>query len=114
MKPKKVIKPFSVVEQIKKSLPDAILNQELQPGTPLTEMEPQGWLGVSRAPIRDIISVFESEDLVEVNAFKEKYVRKYTDERGKKSAPCRAAWKDFPPVLWPAGQAANNSTSCWR
>ena len=113
MKPKKFTKPFSIVEQIHKSLSDAILNQELQPGTPLTEMTPQGWFGVSLAPIRDIISVLESEDLVGVNAFKEKYVRRYTGERGKKSAPCRAAGKVFPPVLQTAGQAANNSTSCW-
>ncbi|MGA3117538.1 MAG: hypothetical protein ABSF90_24265 [Syntrophobacteraceae bacterium] len=50
MKPKKFTKPFSVVEQIRKSLPDAILNQRLRPGTPFSEMELQGWFGVSRAP----------------------------------------------------------------
>ena len=50
MKPKKFTKPFSVVEQIRKSLPDAILNQRLRPGTPFTETVLQGWFGVSRAP----------------------------------------------------------------
>jgi len=80
MKPKKFTKPFSVVEQIHKSLSDAILNQELQPGTPLTEMELQGWFGVSRAPIREAIRMLESEGLVVVNAFKKKYVRKLTNE----------------------------------
>ncbi|MGA3115379.1 MAG: GntR family transcriptional regulator [Syntrophobacteraceae bacterium] len=80
MKPKKFTKPFSVVEQIHKSLSDAILNQELQPGTPLTEMELQQWFGVSRAPIREAIRMLESEGLVVVNAFKKKYVRKLTHE----------------------------------
>src|SRR5208283_3952113 len=80
MKPKKFTKPFSVVEQIYKSLSDAILNQELQPGTPLTEMELQQWFGVSRAPIREAIRMLESEGLVVVNAFKKKYVRKITNE----------------------------------
>ncbi len=78
MKPKKFTKPFSIVEQIHKSLSDAILNQELQPGTPLTEIELQEWFGVSRAPIREAIRKLESEGLVVVNAFKKKYVRKLT------------------------------------
>ena len=78
MKPKKFTKPFSIVEQIHKSLSDAILNQELQPGTPLTEIELQEWFGVSRAPIREAIRMLESEGLVVVNAFKKKYVRKLT------------------------------------
>ena len=78
MKPKKFTKPFSIVEQIHKSLSDAILNQELQPGTPLTEIELQQWFGVSRAPIREAIRKLESEGLVVVNAFKKKYVRKLT------------------------------------
>ena len=80
MKPKKFTKPFSIVEQIHKSLSDAILNQELQPGTPLTEIELQQWFGVSRAPIREAIRLLESEGLVVVNAFKKKYVRKLTHE----------------------------------
>jgi len=80
MKHKKFTKPFSIVEQIHKSLSDAILNQELQPGTPLTEIELQEWFGVSRAPIREAIRLLESEGLVVVNAFKKKYVRKLTHE----------------------------------
>jgi len=80
MKPKKFNKPFSVVEQIHKSLSDAILNQELQPGTLLTEMALQEWFCVSRAPIREAIRMLESEGLVVVNAFKKKYVRKLTPE----------------------------------
>ncbi len=80
MKPKKFSKPYSVVQQIHKSLSDAILNQELLPGTPLTEMELQEWFGVSRAPIREAIRMLESEGLVVVNAFKKKYVRKLTPE----------------------------------
>ncbi len=80
MKLNKFTKPFSIVEQIHKSLSNAILNQELQPGTPLTEIELQEWFGVSRAPIREAIRLLESEGLVVVNAFKKKYVRKLTHE----------------------------------
>lgn len=80
MKPKEFTKPSSIVEQIHKSLSEAIINQELKPGTPLTEMELQQWFGVSRAPIREAIRLLESEGLVVVNAFKKKYVRKLTNE----------------------------------
>jgi DNA-binding GntR family transcriptional regulator len=80
MKPKKFNKPFSVVEQIHKSLSDAILNQELQPGTLLTEMALQEWFCVSRAPIREAIRLLESEGLIVVNSFKKKYVRKLAHE----------------------------------
>lgn len=73
---KKFTKPISIVEQIHKSLSDAILNQELKPGTPLTEIELQEWFGVSRAPIREAIRLLESEGLVVVSAFKKKSVRK--------------------------------------
>jgi DNA-binding GntR family transcriptional regulator len=80
MKPRNVEKPSSVVEQIYRSLSKAILNQELEPGTPLTEAELQEWYGVSRAPIREAIRLLESEGLVVVNAFKKKYVRKLSHE----------------------------------
>lgn len=80
LKPKKFPRPISIVEQIHKSLSDAILNQELKPGTPLTEAEIQEWFGVSRAPIREAIRLLESEGLVVVNAFKKKYVRKLSHE----------------------------------
>ncbi len=80
MKPIEFTKPSSIVEQIHKSLLEAISNHELEPGTPLTEAQLQKWFGVSRAPIREAIRLLESEGLVVVNAFKKKYVRKYTSE----------------------------------
>lgn len=80
LKPIEFTKPSSIVEQIHKSLLEAISNHELEPGTPLTEAQLQKWFGVSRAPIREAIRLLESEGLVVVNAFKKKYVRKYTSE----------------------------------
>jgi DNA-binding GntR family transcriptional regulator len=80
VKPKEFTKPSSVVEQIHRSLSEAILNHELKPGTALTEAQLQEWFGVSRAPIREAIRLLESEGLVVVNAFKKKYVRKYSKE----------------------------------
>ena len=68
------------MEQVYRSLTKAILNQELKPGTPLREAELQAWFGVSRAPIREAIRLLESEGLVVVNAFKTKYVRKFSRE----------------------------------
>lgn len=76
----KFAKPSSIVQQIHKALSDAILNQELKPGAPITEMELQEWFGVSRAPIREAIRMLQSEGLVVVNAFKKKYVRRISKE----------------------------------
>ena len=71
-------KPRSMVDQIYHSMRKAIAKGTLYPGQDLKEKELQKWFGVSRAPIREAIRLLEAERLVEVDAYKGKYVRHIT------------------------------------
>lgn len=71
-------RPRSLVDQIYKTLGRAIARGELAPGQVLKEVELQKAFHVSRAPIREAIRLLEADDLVVVDAFKKKYVRKVT------------------------------------
>jgi len=71
-------KPRSMVDQIYHELGRAISKGDLPPGTILKETELQKWFAVSRAPIREAIRLLEADDLVVVDAYKKKHVRKVT------------------------------------
>ena len=72
------LKPQSMVNQIYKDLGRAIAKGDLPPGVLLKETELQKWFGVSRAPIREAIRMLQADDLVIIDAYKKKYVRKVT------------------------------------
>jgi DNA-binding GntR family transcriptional regulator len=92
-------KPFSLVQQIHQALSKAILTGELKPGTPLKESELQKWFGVSRAPIREAIRLLESEGLIVVKAFKEKYVRRLSPEELRETFTVLACLDGFAAFL---------------
>jgi DNA-binding GntR family transcriptional regulator len=92
-------KPSSMVHQIHQALSKAILSGELRPGTPLKETDLQKWFGVSRAPIREAIRLLESEGLVIVKAFKEKYVRKLAPEELRETFTVLACLEGFAALL---------------
>jgi len=71
-------KPLSTVDQIYRTLGRAIAKGELAPGQVLKEQELQKAFHVSRAPIREAMRLLEADDLVVVDAFKKRYVRKVT------------------------------------
>ena len=76
----KPFKPGSVVEQVYRTICDAIIDGSLAPGQPLKEQELQKHFGVSQAPIREAIRLLEADRLVVVSAYKGKHVRKITRE----------------------------------
>lgn len=76
----KPYKPGSVVQQVYRTICDAIMDGSLAPGQPLKEQELQQHFEVSRAPIREAIRLLEADRLVVVSAYKRKYVRKITYE----------------------------------
>lgn len=69
-----------MVEQVYRTICDAIMDGSLTPGQPLKEQELQQHFGLSRAPIREAIRLLEADRLVVVNVYKRKYVRKITRE----------------------------------
>ena len=83
----KFSKPRSMVDQIYHSMRKAIAKGTLNPGQVLKEKELQKWFGVSRAPIREAIRLLEAEKLVEVDAYKKKYVRHITHDYLKDIIP---------------------------
>ena len=87
----KFSKPRSMVDQIYHSMRKAIAKGTLKPGQVLKEEELQQWFGVSRAPIREAIRLLEAERLVEVDAYKEKYVRHITHDYLKDVIPVMAS-----------------------
>ncbi|MEW5913461.1 MAG: GntR family transcriptional regulator [Thermodesulfobacteriota bacterium] len=76
----KPYKPGSLVEQLYRTICDAIMDGSLAPGHPLREADLQKHFSVSRAPIREAIRLLEADRLVVVSAYKRKYVRKITRE----------------------------------
>jgi len=88
-------KPVSMVDQIRKTLSDAIVNGKLSPGQLIKEKDLQKWFGVSRAPIREAIRLLEADELVVVDAYRKKYVRRITFEYLNDIIPIAACLEGF-------------------
>lgn len=72
------IKNTSIREQTLDALREAILTGELKPGQALIEMDLSKQLGVSRAPIREALSILNSEGLLETIPYHGTTVRRLT------------------------------------
>lgn len=94
-KPADISKPLSIVDQIYRDLVNAIVEGRLMPGQLLTEREFQEWFGVSKAPIREAMRLLEADELVIVDAFKKKYIRRLTRDYLKDIFPLAACLEGF-------------------
>jgi DNA-binding GntR family transcriptional regulator len=72
------IKNTSIRKQTLDMLREAILTGELRPGQTLVEMDLSKQLGVSRAPIREALSILNSEGLLEIIPYHGTTVRRLT------------------------------------
>jgi GntR family transcriptional regulator, rspAB operon transcriptional repressor len=74
-------RPRSLVEDIAAHLSDAIFEGKLHPGQPISETTLQRRLGVSRAPLREVLLKLEGQGLVKIVARWGAFVRAITARR---------------------------------
>ena len=82
--------PSLIVEQVTKTLTDAILEGVLKGGDKLIEAELQKKFGISRSPIREAFRMLEKNGLVEMYPRKGTFVKKITVKDVEENFPVRA------------------------
>jgi len=84
-------KPNVLGEQVAEILTEAILDNVLEGGQQLVEVELQKQFGISRSPVREAFRDLEKKGLVEIIPRKGTFVKKVTSEDIARTYPIRAA-----------------------
>lgn len=85
------IQPRGLVEAIKQSLINAILNGVLEAGDKLVEQDIMDQFQVSKSPVREALSSLESSGLVEIKPRRGAFVREFTPRDIEENYQIRSA-----------------------